>query len=281
MTDAAPEAGRVVLVTGASTGIGRACADRLSARGWTVYGVSRTIEQRQPRPAFIAVNVDVSRDGDVRTIFTRIARDTGRLDAVVNCAGYCLAGPIEETAEDAARRQFETNFHGLAGVCRMAARTFREQGHGRIVNIGSLAAHVPMAFQAYYSASKAAVSAFTHALRLELQPFGVQTVLIEPGDFATPFTAARELAAPVEGSRYPSFGRTLRVIERYEVEAAPPDAVAALVTQVLERPAPRAVLWIGPLLQRFGAWMRPLAPAETFDRVLRALYDLDGPSRRR
>ncbi len=268
-------AARVVLITGASSGIGRACADRLHASGWTVVGISRTITRSGARPPFVAIDADVTREADVVAVLAQIERDHGRLDAVVNCAGYALAGPVEETPREAAERQFDTNFHGLAAVCRLAARTLRAQGHGHIVNVGSIAGQVPMAFQAYYSSSKAAVAAFTHALRLELRPYGVHTVLVEPGDVSTPFTAARQLASPAGASHYPAFARTLAVIHRDETAAGPPEAVAVLVAQVLESPTPRAVVWAGPWHQRLGAAVRPIVPTRVFDWVLRKLYALD------
>lgn len=268
--------GRVVLVTGASTGIGRACADALHARGWIVYGVSRTITRRVPRPVFTALDADVTREADIVAVLDRITRDHGRLDAVVNCAGYSLGGPVEETSDGQARRQFDANFHGLATVCRLVAQGFRQARAGRIVNVGSLAGHVPMAFQAYYAASKAAVGMFTRALRLELLPYGVTTVLIEPGDVATGFTAARQLAVRVHESHYPAFGRALAVVNRDETSAAGPDAIVPIVVRALEHPSPGPRYTAGPLVQRLGVALQSLLPARLFDVILRKLYELDG-----
>ena len=265
---------KVALITGASTGMGRASAELLHGRGWKVYGVSRSIEHLSPLPAFIAINADVTKEADVVAVLERIARDERRLDAVVNCAGYALAGAIEETSPDAARAQLETNYLGLANVCRLAIPVMRAQGRGHLVNVGSIAGLIPMAFQAHYCASKAALTAFTRALRLELQPFGVQVALVEPGDFATHITASRRLARPVEQSAYPAFARTLAVIRRDETGAAPPTAVAQLIARVLSDPSPPPSSLVGPFIQRFAVLLRALVPARLFDWVLTKLYDL-------
>lgn len=265
---------RVALVTGASTGIGRAAAELLHARGWKVYGVSRGIEQAVPKPAFVTANVDVTKEADVSALFARIAQDEQRLDAVVNCAGYALAGSVEETSLEAARAQLETNFLGAANVCRLALPVMRAQKRGHVVNVASIAGLIPMAFQAHYCASKAALTAFTRALRLEVFREGVQVSLIEPGDFATNITSARRFSHPPESSQYPAFARTLKVIEKDEKGAAPPDTVAELIARVLDDPSPRPSYLVGPFIQRLAVTLRAFVPARFFDWVLTKLYDL-------
>lgn len=265
---------RVALVTGASTGIGHATAALLHARGWIVYGVSRGIEGLSPKPPFLTANVDVTRESDVVAVLGRIARESQRLDAVVNCAGYALAGSIEETSLEAARAQLETNFFGVANVCRLALPSLRAHGRGHLVNVGSIAGQVPMAFQGYYSASKAALTAFTRALRLEVFRDGVRVSLVEPGDFATNITAARRLGHPVETSRYPGFARALAVINKDETAASPPKEVAELIVRTLHDSSPRASYLVGPFIQRFAVTLRALVPQRLFDWVLSRLYDL-------
>lgn len=265
---------RVVLVTGASTGMGHATAALLHARGWIVYGVSRSIEQRSPQPPFFTANVDVTKEAEVAALLERIAREAQRLDAVVNCAGYALAGSVEETSLDAGRAQLETNFLGAANVCRLALPLLRAKGRGHLVNVSSIAGHVPMAFQGYYSASKAALTAFTRALRLEVFREGVHVCLIEPGDFATNLTAVRRLGHAVETSRYPAFARTLAVINKDESAAAPPNEVAELIVRTLEHASPRASYLVGPFIQRLAVTLRALVPQRLFDWVLTKLYDL-------
>jgi NAD(P)-dependent dehydrogenase (short-subunit alcohol dehydrogenase family) len=265
---------RVALVTGAATGIGRACADLLHAEGWQVFGVSRAIEQANPPPTFTHQNCDVTDEAALSTLVTRITTDAGRLDAVINCAGYVLAGAFEDTTHAEALRQFNTNYFGAANVCRAVLPLLRQQRSGVIVNIGSIAGQVPMAFQAHYSASKAALTALTRALRLELLPFGVHVVIVEPGDFATAITSRREQAREQLPAYADTYTKSLAVIRRDELAAQPPSAVAKLVLRLVTTRDPSPSALVGPWLQRFAVRVRPLVPARFFDWVLRQLYAL-------
>lgn len=266
---------QVVLITGASTGIGRACGELLARRGWKVYGVSRRIEEAEPKPGFTCINADVTNEETIAAVLATIVREAGHLDAVVNAAGYVLAGAIEDTSGAEAQRQFATNFFGAATVCRLVTPLLRAQGRGTIVNIGSIAGLVPMPFQALYSASKAALTALTRASRLELRPFGVHAVMVEPGDFATGITAQRQLATGSAGSAYAThFDGALKIMKADELGAQPPHAVADLVSRVLNDPSPSASYLVGPWFQRLAVLMRAVLPAPLFDWGLRKSYGL-------
>lgn len=265
---------RVALVTGAATGIGRACADALTTAGWRVYGISRTIEQTSPAPAFRCLNCDVTDEAQVAKVIQRIDAEAGRLDAVINCAGSVMSGAFEDTSHEEAARQFSTNYFGTANVCRQALPLLRRQQRSSLVNIGSIAGQVPMAFQAHYSASKAALTALTRALRLELLPFGVHAVVVEPGDFATAITARRDQVASPSAPYAATYAKTLEIIRRDELEAQPPAAVAALVLRIVNTKNPKPSALVGPWHQRLAVRLRPLVPARFFDWVLRRLYAL-------
>jgi len=261
---------KTVLVTGASSGIGRLTADLLHKRGWKVWGASRSIEKLNPKPAFNCLTLNVDDEANVADVLARV----GPLDAVVNCAGWVLAGAIEESTTAEARRQFDTNYFGVVTICRLVATQMRAAGRGIILNVSSVAGHIPMPLQAHYSASKAALIMLTRALRLELAPFGVRVVSIEPGDFSTGITAARRLSVPVEKSAYPAFARTLAIINRDETSAAPADEVAQRIVDALERSNPPPAILVGQFIQRFAVTLRALLPARLFDWVLTKLYAL-------
>jgi NAD(P)-dependent dehydrogenase (short-subunit alcohol dehydrogenase family) len=184
----------VVLVTGASSGFGRAIADALRQRGHRVYGTSRKPTAAAPdRAALIAMDVDD--DASVAAGVAHVLSDAGRIDAVVNNAGLGYAGALEDTTVEEARRQFETNLFGAHRVCRAVLPHMRERRAGRIVNMSSLGGLVTVPFQGMYCASKYALEAYTQALRMEVRPFGIHVAMIEPGDFATGFTAHRRMTA--------------------------------------------------------------------------------------
>lgn len=265
----------VVLITGASAGIGKCCAEQLAGKGWQVYGVSRKIEETLPNPAFIVKNVDVTDECAVAQLVNTIVEREGRLDAVINCAGFTISGAFEDTSDAEARRQFDTNFFGAATVCRTVLPIMRAQGRGKIVNVSSIAGIIPIPFQAYYSSSKAALTALTRALRLEVEQLGIHVVAVEPGDYHTEFTQRREVIPQAGTSAYAdAFARALGVIQAHETNAAPPDDVALLVDRILHRDSPRSSYLTGPWFQRFAVFIRPHVPAGLFDWGVSKIYKL-------
>ena len=268
---------RVVLVTGASSGLGAACARRLAERGHRVYGTSR----RAPPPseglaaAPVLIPMDVGDEASVEAGVSLVLAREGRLDVVVNNAGIGLAGSIEDTRVDEARALFETNFFGVHRVCRRVLPILRAQGEGLVVNVGSIGGVVAIPFQGIYSASKAALEALSDALRLELAPFGVRVVLVQPGDFCTAFTAHRVLAAAAgAGSAYRErCRRAVAVMEADERSGAPPEQLAALLVRIVEGRAAASRHFTGRLAQRVVARLRPVLPDRLVDRGLVAYYD--------
>ncbi|MCY1013953.1 SDR family NAD(P)-dependent oxidoreductase [Nannocystis pusilla] len=190
--------GTVVLITGASSGFGEAAARLLAARGpCRVFGTSRRAAGHDTPGGVEMLPLDVRSDASVAACVDAVMQRAGRIDVLVNNAGYTLAGAVEETAIDEAKAQFDTNFFGMARMVRAVLPVMRAQGGGRIVNVSSLAGLVGVPFHAHYSASKFAVEGLSEGLRQEVRRFGIHVSLIEPGDFKTAGTAARERAAGV------------------------------------------------------------------------------------
>lgn len=271
------QAGRVVLITGASSGIGRACAQHLQARGYRVYGTSRRVSAPD----------GVARDGDVRMIAMDVtcedsvtaavalvmARE-GRIDVVVNNAGYGIAGAVEDTSLAEARAQFDTNFFGVLRVCRAVLPILRGQGGGYLVNISSIGGLIAIPFQGLYSASKFAVEGMTESLRAELRPYGVKVVMIEPGDFHTGFTGQRQrvaaAAASVHDARYRA---ALGVMEADETAGATPDAIARLLERIINRRSPALRYLAGPFMQKLSVLVfKRLLPQRWFERLIAGYY---------
>jgi len=268
---------RVVLVTGASSGLGAACARALSARGHRVYGASRRAGTDAPAAgAPIPLAMDVTDEASVGAAVAALLAREGRLDVVVNNAGVGLAGSIEDTAVDEARALFETNLFGVHRVCRATLPLLRARGDGLVVNVGSIGGRVAIPFQGFYSASKAALHVFNDALRGELAPFGVRVVLVEPGDFRTGFTASRVFARAGAGSPYASrCARAVGVMEADERAGADPESLAARVVDIVEGRARGTRHLAGRLSQRLVARLAPWLPDALLDRGLRAYYERD------
>ncbi len=271
----APVRPRVVLVTGASSGIGKACAEHLRAKGYRAYGTSRHAPPAAAEGAGLPrlIPLDVTSDESVAAAIRLILDREGRLDVVVNNAGFGIAGAVEETTVDAARAQLDTNFFGTVRVCRAALPVMRRQGGGCIVNVSSIAGQVGIPFQAHYSASKFAVEGFTEALRMEAAPFGIRVALVEPGDFRTGFTANRRLTTREDAGAYGERARrAIAVMEHDERRGRTPEVVARLIEHIITRRSPRLRYTVGPVSERLALVLKRFAPARLFEWGIATYY---------
>jgi len=272
----APEARRqVVLVTGASTGIGRACADHLAARGWRVYGGSR----RAPggAPAFEALTLDVDDDASVASGVAQVLAREEHIDVVVNSAGFGIAGAVEDTSIIEAKRQLETNFFGVLRVCRAVLPSMRAARCGRIVNISSLGGLFGMPFSGLYSASKFALEGVSEAMRQELRPFGVHVTLIEPGDIRSDFITTRKSTeeSNVNAAYQEGFRRAMKAAEADERAAPSADLVAQLVERVLTVRRPRLRYSVGMFSQRIVALLKRWLPERIFEWAIGQAFKIE------
>ncbi len=262
---------KVILVTGASSGIGAAIAGRLAQEGHVVFGTGRSTSGTS-RQGVVLMPLDVRSGDSVVACVEEILGRAGRLDAVVNNAGYLLAGAVEEVTLDQAKAQFETNFFGMVRVVQAVLPTMRKQGCGQIVNVSSLAGLVPMPFWGFYNASKAAVEGLTESLRIELKPLGIGVSLVEPGTIKTPFYA--QPAASAMQAYAPWRDRALAAFQGFEAKAPGPEAVASVVSRIVQRNSPplhNSVTFQATLL----ITLRRLLPAQIFEALLRVVFGLD------
>ncbi|MDP7038733.1 MAG: SDR family oxidoreductase [Myxococcota bacterium] len=268
---------KVILITGASAGFGKACAEHLAEQGHRVYGTSRraqfpqeAIDYSQP----LLIPMDVCSQESVEKAVHFILEREKRIDVVVNNAGMGVAGAVEETSVEEARALFETNFFGVLRVCRTVLPTFRAQEFGLMINISSLGGLVTLPFQGLYSASKYALESISDALRMEVQPYGIKVVVVEPGDFRTNFSESRVVSAESnDNSLYKQrCDRAIAVMAKDESEGYDPRLLAELLGQIIKTKSPQHRYSIGPLSQRVAIGLRWLMPSWLRDRVLMLLY---------
>jgi len=263
----------IVLVTGASSGIGQACATRLHQRGYRVFGANR-----HPRAAapFATLRMDVTDEQSVQDGIHMIVQQTNRLDAVINCAGFSCVGAVEDHSLVEAHEQLNTNFYGTFRVCRAALPVMRQQRAGCIVNVGSIGGMVGLPFQGLYSAAQFALTGLTEALRFEARAFGVHVALIRAGDVDTAIALHRRQAqAAQQGSVYAEqFHTTLNIMEKDERSGIAPLKVAQVVEKIITARSPRGIYTVGPAFEVFAAYARPLVPNRIFEWALRKYYRL-------
>ena len=213
--------------------------------------------------------MDVDDDESVRVGLAEVVQRHGGLQAVVACAGWGLAGAVEQTGLSEAREQLETNFWGTVRVVQAALPVMRGQGGGRLVLVSSIGGVIGIPFQAFYSASKFALEGYGEALAYEVAPFGIAVTLVEPGNVRTDFTQNRLDVVPPEGEdAYADMAaQSVGLMARDEQNGVPPDAVAAAVSRVLDSRRPPRRVSVGKPDERVGIIAKRLLPYRVFERA--------------
>jgi NAD(P)-dependent dehydrogenase (short-subunit alcohol dehydrogenase family) len=267
----------IALVTGASSGIGKATAEHLAAAGYTVYGTSRRGAQANQQP-FAMLSLDVTSAESVDAAVAEVIRLEGRIDLLVNNAGFGVApAGAEESSTEQAQAIFDTNFMGIVRMTRAVVPHMRQQGSGRIINIGSVLGFLPMPYMALYSATKHAVAGYSEALDHELRTMGIRALVVEPAYINTPFDAnLMKPDAPLDVYREIRAGVEKRVKEVL-VGADGPEVVAEMVLKAAS--AERPQLRYAPGLANRMRWLRRFAPAGVLDAGVRKDLRLDTSAR--
>lgn len=253
---------RVAIVTGASAGIGKAIVRSLLAEGWTVYAGARRIDQMRDIASTGAkvLSLDVTDEVSMSTFVSSIMASEGRIDVLVNNAGYGSYGAVEDVSLDEARRQFEVNVFGLARMSQLVLPGMRKQGAGRIINISSMGGRIWSPFGAWYHATKHSVEVFSDLMSFETAPFGVHTVVIQPGGVATEWgkIAAEHLRATSEKSAYQENADLVADVLEY-TKGAEPEVIARAVSKAVNAKKPRRRYAV-PFDAKFLIFLRWLLP---------------------
>lgn len=269
---------RVALVTGASSGIGEATALALNAAGWTVYAAARRTHRMTAltERGITVAAVDVTDDASMVALVDEVLSSSGRIDALVNNAGYGSYGAVEDTPIDEGRRQFEVNVFGLARMTQLVLPHLRAQGSGCIVNVSSMGGRIWEPLGAWYHATKFAVEGFSDSLRAEVAPFGIDVVVIQPGMIRTEWgvIAADGLEERSAGSAYGAEAGLVAAALRSTAGstlAADPAEVAAVIAHALGRRRPRTRYPAAGHARAFLVAQR-LLPDRGFDAFIRFVY---------
>lgn len=259
---------KVAVVTGASSGIGRYTAMFLRDMGCKVYDLSR---REIPQEGVIHIKTDVTGQEEVTAAAKRIIEAEGRVDILVNCAGFGISGAVEFTSTEQAKSQFEVNFFGTVTVTRAFLPYMRERGSGRIVNISSVAAVAHIPFQTYYSASKAAVESYTSCLDNEVRSFGIRVTAVAPGDICTDFTSARKKSFEGDDIYGGRISRSVAGMERDEEKGMSAETAGRYIAKVALKKRVKPVSAIG-LSYKFLSVLCKIFPCSFRNYIVGLLY---------
>lgn len=265
---------KVVLVTGVSSGIGRSVGRLLAERGFRVLGTSRNPSDVETVPGVEVLPLDVRLDESVAACVDAVLKQAGRLDVLINNAGYWLKGALEETSLEEAQGQFETNFWGAVRMVRAALPIMRLQKSGQIINISSLAGVFAAPFSGFYCASKFALEGYTEALRYEVSPFNIRVSLVEPGVINTRFVPDSQPAADQILDYVSWRERGLVAFTQMWEKASEPTVVAQCILRIVNDRTPRLRYQTGRQAGTFFL-LRRFLPASMFERIGRRSFRMD------
>lgn len=266
---------KTILITGASSGIGKATAIQLLKEGHTVYGAARRVENMQDIVAAggHALRMDVTDSAEIEAGIAEIIHQQGKIDVLVNNAGYAIYGSVEETPIEDARRQFEVNIFGLARVTQLVLPHMRERRSGTIINISSVGGKIYTPLGAWYHATKHALEGWSDSLRLELTEFGIDVVVVEPGAIATEFGDVM-LDPMIKRSGDGPYKKLVNALAKATKEnygrdngSSPPSVIAHTISKAIQTKRPHTRYAAGKMAKPL-LFMRGLISDRMFDRVI-------------
>lgn len=264
---------KIVLVTGGSSGLGKAICSRLTALGHTVYGTSRQVSAIEKRDGLQLIGMDVTIDNSVNAAVEEIMRREGRIDVLINNAGLGIQGPAEDIDPEMAMRLYDTNVLGAHRVCRAVLPHMRAAKSGTIINISSIAANFGLPYRSFYSATKAALDRYGEALAIEVQRFGIDVISVQPGEFNTGIGDKR-LRPDVIGEAYrDGYGRTMKILQESLAGSRDPDELARVIAKIISDPKPASVYHVAEGKQKLSVLLKKLLPGRTFQRLIGKHYE--------
>lgn len=265
---------KVVLITGASSGIGKSIGEFLHYKGFIVYGTSRNPD-KVVNSVFLLLKLDVRNTESIQSAVKKVIELSGALDIVINNAGVGITGPIEEIPSQEIKNNFETNFFGPIEVMKAVLPQMRAQKSGLIINITSIAGYMGLPYRGIYSASKGALELITESLSMEVKPFGINITNVAPGDYATNIAAGRFHAPVIIGSDYEnSYGATLKMMNDQVDSGNNPIEMAEAIFKIINSTNPKIHYKVGSFIQKFSIVLKRILPDKVYEKILMNHYKL-------
>tara|TARA_R110002073_G_scaffold139232_2_gene289416 strand:- start:200877 stop:201680 length:804 start_codon:yes stop_codon:yes gene_type:complete len=265
---------KIVLITGASSGIGQSIANYLFQKGMKVYGTSRN-----PKKALVngvhMIALDVTDTNSIQKAIEIVIKAEGHIDVLINNAGMGITGPIEDTPTEEMRKVFDTNFFGAIDVMKAVLPQMRRQRSGLILNITSIAGYMGLPFRGMYSATKGALEIVTEAIRMEVKSFGIEVTNVAPGDFATNIAAGRYHTPVFENSAYKEkYAENLALMDAHVESGQSPKVMAEAVYKIITTKRPKVHYKVGGFMEKFSIVLKRVLPDTLYEKLLMNHYKL-------
>jgi len=265
---------KIVLITGATSGIGKETALLLASKGFLVYGTARNVEGKNL--PFRLLPMDVRNETSIKEAVQQILTEVGRIDILINNAGVGITGAVEELPSEQLHNVFATNLYGAIAVIQQVLPAMRAQGSGRIINIASIAGYMGLPFRGAYSASKGALLLMSEALRMEVKQFGIEVTTISPGDYATDIASRRYHTPANENSPYAEvYAKQLQLMNEHVDSGGDPKEMADKILKVINTKHPKVHYKQGSFLQKFSIVLKRLLPSKRYEKMLMKHYSLN------
>ena len=265
---------KVILVTGASSGIGKSIAIFLSEKGYKVFGTSRNPKNAE-NFSFEIIALDVLKMETIEKAVAYIIKKEGRLDVLINNAGMGITGPIEDTPMDEMRAVFNTNFFGAIDVMKAVLPQMRAQKSGMILNVTSIAGYMGLPFRGLYSATKGALELVTEAVSMEVKSLGIKAVNVAPGDFATNIAAGRYHTPVFVNSAYKeNYQTNLNLMDAHVSGGMDPLEMAKTVYKIINTENPKIHYKVGGFMEKFSIVLKRVLPDMWYQKIVMNHYKL-------
>jgi len=263
---------KIILVTGGSSGIGKAIGEYLADKGYTVYGTSRDIS-KHPESKFRLLTLDVTNNDQINSCINQIINLEGRIDVLINNAGVGITGPLEETPEEEIHKHFKTNLYGPINMIKAVLPFMRKERNGLIINITSIAGYVGTPFRSIYSAGKAALDLISETLNMETKEFKINVVSIAPGDYLTNIPKGRFHSPVKEESPYKnSYKKGLETMNKHIDSGADPKIIGKLVYKILNSRNPKKKYLSGSFIETLAPFLKFILPQRLFEYIVMKNY---------
>ena len=265
---------KVILITGGSSGIGKAIGEFLLEKGFIVYGTSRNASAISNSKIKL-VDLDVRNSDSIKACVARVLELEGRIDVLINNAGVGITGPLEEIPLEEIKNNFETNLFGPIETMKAVLPQKKKKKSGLIINITSIAGYMGLPFRSIYSSSKGALELISESLRMETKAFGVHITNVAPGDFATDIASRRFHAPVIKGSAYEKVYQTqLDMMNEHVSGGSNPIEMALAIHKIIETKNPKVHYKVGAFMQKFSIVLKRILPDKMYEKILMNHYKL-------